>query len=78
MNWNVMGRARAHLGGFFASEDGLVTVEWVALAGALAIGAITVGWLVLNSLKFPANNIGNQLSSCWNSANPSGDTSGCK
>lgn len=77
MNGNVMGRIRAHLGGFFASEDGLVTVEWVALAGALAIGAITVGWLVLNGLKNPASSIGSNLSSCWTTANPSGNTAGC-
>ncbi|MDE2184290.1 MAG: hypothetical protein KGJ78_14815 [Alphaproteobacteria bacterium] len=73
-----LARIRAHLGGFVTSEDGLVTVEWVALAGALAIGAITVGWIVLNGLKTPANNIGNNLSSCWSTANSnSGSTSGC-
>lgn len=80
MNWTIaLGRkVRAQLNGFFASEDGLVTVEWVALAGALAIGAITVGWLVLNGLRAPANQIGNNLSSCWSSANTNnGSTSGC-
>ena len=49
------------LTGFFESEDGLVTVEWVALASALVIGAIAIGWLVLHNLRTPANNIGNNI-----------------
>lgn len=48
---------------FLKSEDGLVTVEWVALASALVIGAITVGWLVLDNLKAPANAIGTNITS---------------
>ena len=32
------------------SEDGLVTVEWVALAAAMVVGAITVGYIVMNNL----------------------------
>ena len=43
-------------------ERGAITVEWVALAAAVVIGAITIGWLVLGGLKTPATNIGNQLS----------------
>jgi Flp pilus assembly pilin Flp len=46
------------LRGFVVSEEGLVTVEWVALAGAIVVGAIAVGWLVMNSMSTPATAIG--------------------
>jgi hypothetical protein len=74
MKWSItFGRKiGANLGDFFASEDGLVTVEWVALAGALAIGAITVGWIVLNGLQSPASSIGANMSNCWSNSSPSG------
>ena len=49
------------LHGFAVSEEGLVTVEWVALAGAIIIGAIAVGWLVMRSLSSPANSIGSTI-----------------
>jgi Flp pilus assembly pilin Flp len=54
-------RTGTDLRGFWSSEDGLVTVEWVALAGAIIIGAIAVGWLVMRSLSAPANAIGSQI-----------------
>ncbi|MDE2184291.1 MAG: hypothetical protein KGJ78_14820 [Alphaproteobacteria bacterium] len=64
---------------FFKSEDGLVTVEWVALAGALFVGAITVGWIVMNGLQAPANTIGNGITSCEAAAaQAAGSTSNCK
>jgi hypothetical protein len=46
---------------FFTAEDGLVTVEWVALASALVVGAIAVGWLVMNDLKVPAAKIASTI-----------------
>lgn len=74
----VIERGRQVVSGFLGAEDGLVTVEWVALAGSLAIGAITVGWLILNGLKDPANSIGNTLSTCQaTAASSGGSTSGC-
>jgi Flp pilus assembly pilin Flp len=51
-------RASTDLRGFMVSEDGLVTVEWVALAGAIVIGAIAIGWMVMHSLTSPAAQIG--------------------
>jgi Flp pilus assembly pilin Flp len=51
-------------------EDGLVTVEWVALAAAMVVGAVTVGWLVLGNLGGPANKIGSQLNSVATSPLP--------
>jgi Flp pilus assembly pilin Flp len=64
---------------FATEEKGVVTVEWVALAGAILIGAITVGWLVLNGLQTPANNIGTNLTSCETSAaKTQGTTTSCR
>lgn len=48
------------------SEDGLVTVEWVALAAAMVVGAVTIGWLVMNNLKGPANSIGTGINTTAN------------
>jgi hypothetical protein len=62
------------------AETGVVTAEWVALAGAVLIGAITVGWLVLNSLKTPAGSVGSNIASCESlaAAGPSqGTTTSC-
>ena len=56
-------RLRREMHAFAVSEEGLVTVEWVALAGAVIIGAIAVGWIVMRSLSSPANTIGTTVSS---------------
>jgi hypothetical protein len=64
---------------FVSAEDGLVTVEWVALAGAAAIGAIACVWLVLNGDKAPASAIAGNLASCETyAATHHGSTAGCK
>lgn len=64
---------------FTKSEDGVVTVEWVALAGAVLVGAIAIGWIVLNGLQTPANNISGALASCESlAAKNSGSVSGCQ
>lgn len=64
---------------FFSSEEGLVTVEWVALAGAVVIGGITVVWIVMNNLQTPANSIGSNITSCESyAASHSGSTTGCQ
>ena len=66
------------LRGFLSSENGLVTVEWVALAGAVVIGGITVAWMVLNNLQTPAKGIGSNITACETyAAQHSGHTSGC-
>ncbi len=51
---------------FLNNEDGLVTVEWVALASALVVGAIAIGWLVLGNMKAPANAIASQITDTAN------------
>jgi Flp pilus assembly protein TadG len=52
----------ARLGRFWRSEDGVSTVEWVALASGLVIGAIVVSFIIMSGLTAPATNITKQLS----------------
>jgi len=80
----IEGKDRKHRGvlislrRFATLENGLVTTEWVALAGAVIIGGITVAWLVLNSLRGPASGIGTAINSCESiAASTSGVTSTC-
>ena len=46
---------------FCRSEKGLVSVEWVALAACMVIGAVAISFMVMHSLAGTANTIGNQL-----------------
>ena len=64
---------------FTNNELGLVTVEWVALAGAVVIGGITVVWIVMNNLQTPAQAVGSNITTCEASAaQNSGSTAGCQ
>ena len=47
---------------FWQHEGGIVTVEWVALAAGLTVGAIAISFIVMKGLVAPANNIASQLS----------------
>jgi Flp pilus assembly pilin Flp len=72
-------RIRNRLSAFLQNEEGVVTVEWVALAGAVVIGAIAVGWIVLNNLKAPASTIGTNITSCESlAAAHNGSVTGCQ
>ena len=72
---NALHRLRA----FLENDSGLVTVEWVALAGAVVIGGITVVWIVMNNLQTPASAVGSNITSCESfAASNSGSTSGCQ
>jgi Flp pilus assembly pilin Flp len=42
-------------------DDGSMTVEWIAIAAAVIIGAVAVTYTVLGGLKAPAAKIGTQL-----------------
>ena len=46
----------------FHSDDGVTTVEWVALAAGLVIGTIGVAYIIMDGLAKAANNVANQLS----------------
>jgi hypothetical protein len=54
-------RARNSVLGFLRCEHGVVTVEWVALAAGLTIGAIYVSFIVMNGLVAPAHHIASEL-----------------
>ena len=45
-----------------SSDDGVSTVEWVALAGAMVIGAIGVSYIIMVGLAGAASGIASQLS----------------
>lgn len=47
---------------FFKAEDGMVTVEWVALSAAVTVGGIAIAWVVLDSLDTVAAGIGDTIS----------------
>jgi hypothetical protein len=47
---------------YLQSESGVVTVEWVAIAAGVTIGAIYVTYIVMHGLVAPANHIASQLS----------------
>ena len=51
----------ASVRGFMRSEKGVVTVEWVAIAAGVTIGAIYVTYIVMHGLVAPANHIASQL-----------------
>jgi hypothetical protein len=60
----LMQKIAARLRRFKTLEDGMVTVEWLALAAAVTIGAVGVSWTLYNGLKpgpsaTIATNIGN-------------------
>jgi hypothetical protein len=57
---------RGFLSRLAKSEDGLVTVEWVALAAAMVVGAVSIGWLVMVNLKGPAASIGTGINTTAN------------
>lgn len=55
-------RIYARLQRFCGAEGGVVTVEWVALAAGLTIGAIAISFIIMNGLVAPSKHIASQLS----------------
>ena len=55
-------RALERISTFSSREGGVVTIEWVAVAAALTIGAISIAFIIMNGLVSPARNIASQLS----------------
>jgi hypothetical protein len=43
---------------FVRVEDGLVTVEWVALTAGMVVAAIAIGFIVMNNTYNEASKIG--------------------
>jgi hypothetical protein len=46
---------------FLFDDDGMVTVEWVAISAAIVVGGIAIAWAVLDSLDPAAATIGGTL-----------------
>lgn len=59
--WTDVQSRVSRLRGLIKRNDGLVTVEWVALAAAMLVGAVSIGWLVAINLKAPSNQIGTRI-----------------
>jgi hypothetical protein len=52
---------------FIKREDGLVTVEWVALTAGMVIAAVAIGFTVMNNTKKAASAVGGGITSAVNS-----------
>jgi hypothetical protein len=46
---------------FIRIEDGLVTVEWVALSAGMVVAAIAVGFIVMQTTYNEGKNVGNNV-----------------
>jgi Flp pilus assembly pilin Flp len=51
---------------FSRKQDGLVTVEWVALAAGMVVAAIGVSFVLMNSLKSQASTVPGNISTTVN------------
>jgi hypothetical protein len=47
---------------FIKRENGLVTVEWVALTAGMVIAAVAIGFVVMNNTKRGASRVGAGIS----------------
>jgi hypothetical protein len=52
---------------FIRIDDGLVTVEWVALTAGMVVAAVAVGFIVMQSTYGEANKVGNNVINTNNS-----------
>ena len=48
---------------FIRIEDGLVTVEWVALTAGMVVAAVAIGYVVMLNTGQQAQNIGTDITS---------------
>jgi Flp pilus assembly pilin Flp len=48
---------------FVRSEDGLVTVEWVALTAGMVVAAVAIGYIVMTNTGEEAINVGGGIGS---------------
>jgi Flp pilus assembly pilin Flp len=54
-------KAQALLNRFRKDEDGAMTVEWVAIAAAVVVGAVAITYIVMDNLDDVAVGIGDSL-----------------
>ena len=53
-----MNSLRNKISNFIRVEDGLVTVEWVALTAGMVVAAVAIGFIVMNNTATEANTVG--------------------
>ncbi len=46
---------------FLKVEDGLVTVEWVALTAGMVVAAVAIGYIVMNNTYKASNQVGGNI-----------------
>ena len=49
------------VGNFGRREDGLVTVEWVALTAAMVVAAVVISYSVMTNTNTQAKTVGNGI-----------------
>jgi Flp pilus assembly pilin Flp len=57
----ALGAAADLIRRFVRTEEGVLTVEWVALAACMVVGAVVLSFMVMHSLSATAQSIGAQL-----------------
>jgi Flp pilus assembly pilin Flp len=56
---------------FTKKEDGLVTVEWIAIAAAVVVGGVALVWTLYNQLgPGPGTAIAAKITATANTTNP--------
>ena len=50
-----------NIGRFVKVEDGLVTVEWVALTAGMVVAAVAIGFIVMSNTYTASNNVGGNI-----------------
>ena len=58
-----MNSLKNKLRNFVRVEDGLVTVEWVALTAGMVVAAVAIGFIVMNNTYMASSKIGGNISS---------------
>ncbi len=58
---HILTRAQTVMARLLKDEHGAMTVEWVAIAAAVTVGAVALTWSVLNNLDPVAAAIGSNL-----------------
>ena len=53
---------------FVRVEDGLVTVEWVALTAGMVVAAVAIGFIVMQNTGEEAQNVGGGITTNINSS----------
>jgi Flp pilus assembly pilin Flp len=67
----LMKKLAAGVRRFTKNEDGLVTVEWIAIAAAVVVGGVALVWTLYNQLgPGPGTAIATQITATANTTQP--------